>query len=150
MIECPHCHKDLPDDSIYCIYCGEPVKKITQKDLEKAKKRIEEEKKDPNLKDNPRKNNWSKLGLLIFFVCLVGLDFLLATVLEAMEFNSTFVFFISFIGYVIACACGIMSLVIDYQDKKKGYQPNGNTSMAWVDICISIYIALVNLTNVIL
>ena len=37
---CPHCHKDLPDDSTFCIYCGKPLKKVSMKDLEKAKEKI--------------------------------------------------------------------------------------------------------------
>ena len=29
---CPHCHKDLPDDSTFCIYCGKPLKKVSMKE----------------------------------------------------------------------------------------------------------------------
>ena len=41
MKECPHCHKDLPDDSTFCIYCGRPIEKVKMKDLEKAEKNID-------------------------------------------------------------------------------------------------------------
>ena len=81
---CPHCHKDLPDDSTFCIYCGKPLKKVSMKDLEKAKEKIskqrEMEKNDPSLKHNPRENSWSKLGLMIFLISLFGLDFIVATI----------------------------------------------------------------------
>ena len=25
MKKCPHCGKPIPDDSLFCLYCGEPV-----------------------------------------------------------------------------------------------------------------------------
>lgn len=151
---CPYCHKDLPDDSTFCIYCGKPITKTSMKELEKAKekisKEIENKKYDPALKHNPRENNWSKLGLLIFLVSVIGLDFIGATAINAIDINTQFIFIISFVGYICAIGCGIMSLVIDYQDKKKGYRPNGNSKFAFVAIVMGIYIALLNLTTVIL
>lgn len=151
---CPHCHKDLPDDSTFCTYCGKPLQKVTMKDLEKAKEKIskekEKEKNDPSLKRNPRENSWSKLGVMIFLISIIGLDFIAATAVNALGTDSRFVFMISFAGYIAAIVCGVMSFVIDYQDKKKGYQPNGNSKFALVAIIMSIYIALLNLTTVIL
>lgn len=151
---CPYCHKDLPDDSTFCVYCGKPLKKVSIKDLEKAKEKIskdiENEKYDPSLKKNPRENSWSKLGLMIFLISLIGLDFIVATALNGLGMNTKFVFIISLIGYIGSVGCGIMSLVIDYKDKKKGYRPNGNSKFAFVAIVMSVYIALLNLTTVIL
>lgn len=43
-----------------------------------------------------------------------------------------------------------MSLVTDYKDKKKGFEQNGSYGFAIVSIAMSIYIALLNLTSVIL
>ena len=151
---CPYCHKDLPDDSTFCIYCGKPLEKVSMKDLEKAKEKItkerDKEKFDPSLKKNPRENSWSKLGLMIFLISLIGLDFIVATIVNGLSIDSKIVFIISFIGYVCAIGCGIMSLIIDYQDKKKGYRPSGNSKFAFVAIVMSVYIALLNLTTVIL
>lgn len=151
---CPHCHKDLPDDSTFCIYCGKPLQKVTMKDLEKAKEKIskekEREKNDPSLKHNPRENSWSKLGIMIFLISIIGLDFIVATAINALGMDAKFIFILSFIGYIAAIGCGIMSFVIDYQDKKKGYQPNGNSKFALVAIIMGSYIALLNLTTVIL
>lgn len=154
MKSCPYCHKDLPDDSTFCTYCGKPLEKVKMKDLEKAKERIskerDNEKYDPSLKKNPRENSWSKLGLMLFLISLIGLDFIVATVVNAMGMNSKMIFIISFILYLIAIGCGVMSLIIDYQDKKKGFRPNGNSKFAFVAIVMSVYIALLNLTTVIL
>ena len=25
MKECPHCKQPIPDDSLFCLYCGDPV-----------------------------------------------------------------------------------------------------------------------------
>lgn len=151
---CPYCHKDLPDDSTFCTYCGKPLQKVSMKDLEKAKDKISKErenaKKDSSLKHNPRANSWGKLGLMIFLVSLIGLDFIVATVINALGIDSKFVFMISLVGYICALGCGIMSFVVDYQDKKKGYQANGNGKFAMVAIIMSAYIALLNLLTVIL
>lgn len=151
---CPYCHKDLLDDSTFCTYCGKPIEKVSIKELEKAKEKItkerEREKFDPSLKKNPRENSWSKLGLMIFLISLIGLDFIVATVVNGLSIDSKMVFIISLIGYICAIVCGVMSLVIDYQDKKKGYRPNGNSKFAFVAIAMSIYIALLNLSTVIL
>ena len=151
---CPHCHKDLPNDSTFCTYCGKPIEKISMKDLEKAKDKISKErdaeKYDPSLKKNPRENSWSKLGLMLFLISLIGLDFIVATVVNAMGLDSSIIFIISFIGYLGAIGCGIMSMLIDRQDKKKGYCPNGNGKFAMVTIVMGMYIALLNLSTVIL
>ena len=146
MKECPYCHSDLPDDSTFCTYCGKPLKKVTMKKISKQR----EEKRDSALKHNPRENNWSKLGLMLFLVSLIGLDFIVGSVVSACGMDAKFVFIISFIGYIGAIACGIMSFVIDYQDKKKGFQPNGNSKFAMVSLIMSGYIALLNLSTVIL
>lgn len=149
---CPHCHKELPDDSTFCTYCGKMIEKVSMKDLEKAKENISKEmtKKDSHLKQNPRENSWGKLALMIFLVSLIGLDFIVATVINALGMDSKFIFIISFICYIFAIGCAIMSFVIDYQDKKKGYQPNGNGKFSMVAMAMGIYIALLNLTTVIL
>ncbi|WP_028041804.1 zinc-ribbon domain-containing protein [Candidatus Stoquefichus massiliensis] len=154
MKECPYCHKDLPDDSTFCTYCGKPLQKVSMQDLEKAKEKLEKEREnqkiDPSLKHNPRQNSWSKLGLMLFLISLIGLDFIVGSIVGTLGMNTRFVFIISMIGYIGAIGCGVMSFVIDHQDKKRGFQPNGNSKFAMVAIIMSGYIALLNLSTVIL
>ena len=154
MKECPYCHKDLPDDSTFCTYCGKPLKKVNIQDLEKAKEKIEKEREsqkiDPSLKQNPRQNSWSKLGLMLFLISLIGFDFIVGSIVGSLGMDTKFVFIISMVGYIGAIGCGVMSFMIDRQDKKRGFQPNGNSKFALVAIIMSGYIALLNLTTVIL
>lgn len=154
MKECPYCHKDLPDDSTFCTYCGKPLQKVSMQDLEKAKEKLEKEREnqkiDPSLKHNPRQNSWSKLGLMLFLISLIGLDSIVGSIVGTLGMNTRFVFIISMIGYIGAIGCGVMSFVIDHQDKKRGFQPNGNSKFAMVAIIMSGYIALLNLSTVIL
>lgn len=55
-MECPYCHKEIPQDSMFCYHCG--------KELNGEKKEI---KKSKTLKKNPRENSFAKLGILLFF-----------------------------------------------------------------------------------
>ena len=139
MKTCPHCLKDLPDDSAFCTYCG--------KSLESGKRK---EKEEIKLKKNPRKNSWSSLGLLLLGVGVFGFDFILSTVVAAFGGNSKFLFYISFILYIGSMICGFLSLHIDKKDKRDGYEPNGNKNYAYVSICVSLFVALLNLSQVIL
>lgn len=153
MKECPYCHKDLPDDTTFCIYCGKPIEKISKDIIEdertlSSKKGVQGAK--PTLMVNPHHNHWGKLGVLLFLIALIGFDFILATVLNALNINYYFIFIISFILYVLSIVCGVLSLVRDYLDKKKGYEPNGNFGFSLVSISLSFYIALINLTSVIM
>ena len=50
---CPYCHKEIPEDSVYCYHCG--------KELNKQQKQ-----NSNNLKKNPHENSFAKLGLLLF------------------------------------------------------------------------------------
>lgn len=152
MKECPHCHKDLPDDSTFCIYCGRPIEKVKMKDLEKAEKNIEKEmrKSQSSLKANPKANNWGKIGITLFLFALIVLDCIVGTIVNSIDGPTKIVFIISFVFYVLAMICGVMSLVTDYKDKKKGFEQNGSYGFAIVSIAMSIYIALLNLTSVIL
>lgn len=40
MKECPHCHKDLPDDSTYCYHCGKAVDEISENKSEKKVQKL--------------------------------------------------------------------------------------------------------------
>ena len=76
MKECPYCHKDIPEDSVFCYHCGKAVDEMIVKD-----------KKTFSLKTNPRKNSWSKLGMLLFFIGLIIFDFIIGTVINAVKGN---------------------------------------------------------------
>ncbi len=139
MKQCQYCHKDLPDDSKFCIYCG--------KDLsENKEKKLEEEK----YKKNNSRNYWGKIGVLSFFFALIIIDFIVATVASEIGMNIKLMFMISSIIYLFAIICGILSFYKDYMDKKNGYEQIGNKNLALVSIFMSAYVLLINLTNVIL
>lgn len=139
MKTCPNCYKDLPDDAKFCTYCGKP--------LEGSQRQNE---KKETLRQNDRKNNWAVLGLTLLIGGLIIFDFLCPILFSAIGIDTKFPFYISFVFYMLSIVCGILSLTIDRKDKKAGYQPSGNKSYAYVCICISLFIALVNLSQVIL
>lgn len=139
MKECPYCHKDIPEDSVFCYHCGKAIGEVS----------VEEE-KGPKLKKNPRKNSWSKLGMFLFFIGLIIFDFILGTVISAMNGNVKIPYYISSVIYIASIVCGILSLYIDRQDKKRGYEPNGNKNYAYISIFLSLFIGLVNLSQIIL
>lgn len=137
-MKCPYCHKEIPNDSLFCYHCG--------KELNQKKKKIETKK----LKKNPRKNSFAKLGILLFFIALIGLDFIAGTFVNAINGNVKIPYILSLILYIIAFICGVMSLRIDKVDQKRGYEPTGNKNYAYISIFLSIFIVLVNLSQIIL
>ena len=56
----------------------------------------------------------------------------------------------AFCYHLGAIVCGVLSLRVDKQDRKKGFEPNGNKNYAWVSIVISGFVSLVNFSQVIL
>lgn len=134
---CRYCQNELPDDAVYCSHCGKALLK---------KETIKEEK----LKKNNNLNNWGKLALIIFFIALIGLDFIGATFLNALKIDSKFIFYISLVLYIGVIIMAVYSLVVDHRAKKTGYETSGNEKFAYVAIVMSFYIALVNLSQVIL
>lgn len=139
MIKCPYCHKDLTNDSMYCTYCGKSIKKISEKTIS-----------DKVYKENPRKNHFASIGLILFFFALIVLDFILASIVASSGNNAVFVFQISLVFYLLSMFCGLLSIIIDYKDKKKGYRQTGSYGIAIVCILLPFYISLLNLTKVIL
>lgn len=138
MKSCPYCHKDLPDDAQFCTYCGQALEKKSKKE------------KDIHLQKNPRKNSWALLGLLLLGIGLFGFDFIFSMLINALHGNVKISFYISLILYIVSILCGAMSLYIDRKDRKSGYQPNGHKSYAYVCICVSLFVALMNFTQVIM
>lgn len=102
------------------------------------------------LKKNPRENSWAKLGILLFFIGLIGLDFIAGTIFSAVGGNVKIPYILSSFAYLGAIVCGVLSLRVDKQDRKKGFEPNGNKNYAWVSIVISGFVSLVNFSQVIL
>ena len=132
-MECPYCHKEIPQDSMFCYHCG--------KELNGEKKEI---KKSKTLKKNPRENSFAKLGILLFFIALIGLDFIGGTVVNAVGGNVKIPYIISSIVYACALVCGVASLKIDKDE------PTGNKNYAYISIFLSIFVALVNISQIIL
>ena len=72
------------------------------------------------------------------------------TVVNAVGGNFKIPYIISSIVYACALVCGVASLKIDKDDQKKGYEPTGNKNYAYISIFLSIFVALVNISQIIL
>lgn len=139
MKQCPHCHKMLPDDSAFCSYCGYG--------LETSQNNKNKKTGSEKLKPNPHKNVWDKVGVLLFVTGLFVFDF----VLGAISGNHVkTIYTISFVIYMIAIGCGILSLRTDKRDEKKGFMPAGNKNFAYVAIFSSLFVGLANLTQILM
>ena len=132
---CPYCHKEIPEDSVYCYHCG--------KNLNKQQKQ-----NTHTLKNNPHENSFAKLGLLLFFIALFGFDFILGTIFKTIGVNIKIPYVISTLLYVGAIICGVLSLKLDKNDEKKGYQPTGNKNYAYISIFASIFVTLANIATI--
>ena len=142
MIVCPHCGRDLPDDSVFCTYCGKPIEKVKKVKVEGEKEIIIQE---PQLKKNPRNNPLGKLGVFLFFIGLFGFDFIIATIVHNITGNAKIIFWISAVIYSLAALCGGLSLYVDNKDKKNGYEPNGGYGFAIMSIVMSIFTIILNI-----
>ena len=110
-MECPYCHKEIPQDSALCYHCGKEISADALKQKNKSK-----------LKKNPRENSWAKLGILLFFIGLIGLDFIAGTIFSAVGGNVKIPYILSSFAYLGAIVCGVLSLRVDKQDRKKGFE----------------------------
>lgn len=141
MKECPYCHHDLPEDAVFCTYCGKSLNK-NDKDKQDNKNK---------LKPNPHPNNFAKLALFLVVGTVIVFDFVLASIVSTITGSTAkWVFIISFVFYMLAITLAILSFVKDKQDKKAGYETSDNGAYASAAIIFSIFISLVNLTQVIL
>jgi F0F1-type ATP synthase assembly protein I len=144
MRECPHCHKDLPDDSEYCTYCGTPLSKEAVQN-----KKVED--LNDERKENPNPSNLGKFSLFVTLFGVIVLDFILgSTVATITNTSAKWVFIISLFVYITAIVLAVMSLIKDVRDRRNGFKDSGNSMYAVAAIVFSTMIALVNLSNVIL
>lgn len=132
---CPYCHKEIPEDSVYCYHCGKELNK-------------QQNQNSNNLKKNTHENSFAKLGLLLFFIALFGFDFVLGTIFKTIGINIKIPYMISTLLYVGAIICGILSLKLDKKDEQKGYQPTGNKNYAYISVFASIFVTLANIATI--
>ncbi len=148
---CPHCGMDLPDDSIYCTYCGRPLEKVKEVRVETKKdEETEATVQQTQLKQNPRTNPFGKLGVFLFFAGLFVCDFILATIVHNITGNANIMFIISTVIYVLSIISGILCLYVDHTDKKKGYEPNGGIQFAMLSIIMSTFTIILNVNTIFL
>lgn len=142
MINCPRCGKLLPDDSDFCQYCG---KSITDPSIEES-----EDAAALRLKENPRKNNLGRYGILLMILTIIVFDFILGTVFNAFGWNIKIVYIISMIIYILCILLAVFSLYVDHTDRKNGYEPSANGAYAIATITVCIVVILLNLQQIIL
>lgn len=142
MLTCPRCHKNIPDDSVYCQYCG---KSILDSFVEEA-----EDAATIHLKENPRPNQLGRYAILLMILTIVVFDFVLGGVFQSLHWNYRIVYIISMIIYIVVILLAVFSIYVDHVDKKNGYEPSSNTALAVAAITISIVVILLNLQNIIL
>ena len=134
MKECPRCHKNLPDDSEFCQYCGYSL----------TGKKSAEETPVSVLKENPRKNEIGRYAVLLMILTVVVFDFVLGTLFSALQWNIKIVYYISSGLYVICILLALFSLYVDHVDKKNGYMPSKHQNLALTAIVFSLFIMLLN------
>ena len=133
MKECPRCHKNLPDDSEFCQYCGYS---LTGKQKEEEAVNV--------LKENPRKNEVGRYAVLLMILTVVVFDFVLVTLFIALQWNIKIVYYISSGLYVLCILLALFSLYVDHVDKKNGYLPSQHQNLALTAIVFSLFIMLLN------
>ncbi len=142
MIVCPKCHKDLPDDSEFCIYCGRNLK---HPELQEGGNPV-----GTGLKPNPRKNHLGRYSILLLILVVVIFDFILGTVFNTFGWNVKIVYWISFVLYLLCAGMAVFSMYVDAVDKKNGFEPTNETGLAIAAIVFAFVIILMNLQSVLL
>lgn len=129
MITCTKCNKDNNTQSKFCTHCGEA---LTQNVVE-----------EPVLG-----SKIPYLGLALFFVGLIGGDFILAILFDAMMHQPVYAFYISGVIYGLAIAVSVFSLI---QMKRNGNHQSTHKSrtVAYTTIVISLFVLVTNITQII-
>ena len=138
MKECPRCHKNLPDDSEFCQYCGYSLS--GRKSAEETPVNV--------LKENPRKNEVGRYAVLLMILTIVVFDFVLGTLFSALQWNIKIIYYISSGLYVICILLALFSLYVDHVDKKNGYMPSKHQNLALTAIVFSLFIMLLNYSHI--
>ena len=138
MKECPRCHKNLPDDSEFCQYCGYSLT---------GKKKPEEEPAIV-LKENPRKNEIGRYAVLLMIFTVLAFDLALATLFSILNWNIKIVYYVSFVLYIFSILLALFSLYVDHVDRKNGYMPSKHQNLALTAIVFSLLIMMLNYTNI--
>ena len=138
MKECPRCHKNLPDDSEFCQYCGYSL----------TGKKSTEETPVNVLKENPRKNEVGRYAVLLMILTIVVFDFVLGTLFSALQWNIKIIYYLSSGLYVICILLALFSLYVDHVDKKNGYMPSKHQNLALTAIVFSLFIMLLNYSHI--
>lgn len=146
---CPHCYYDLPDDATFCTHCGKPIETI-KKDIKLTKKERAKIQSIEVKKEKAEKNIWNSLGLFVFLLAFIGLDWVLGMIFNTLNWEYKIIYIISSIFYLIVLGCAIMSIRADRKAKKEGKEAYGNAGIPVALISFSSYIMLMNVQAIIL
>ena len=148
-IECRNCGKMNVDDAVFCAHCGSKLSANVNK--KKAKTKKGNENVEQAVANEVPSSGISMLGLIIFFVALVGFDTLLAMVLNQFGISHKIAFYLSSVLYVLVVGCGILELIDYSYKKKKGLEvTNKANSFAVAEIIMALFVLFANITQVLM
>lgn len=140
MKTCIHCQKIIDDRSKFCPHCGQTQEIVVDQDSN-------DQPKTPEVVAN----HLGSMALVLFFVALLGFDFLLPTLFDYLKLDPIIPFYISSIIYLAACLICILSLVDYFRKKRQGIRLNAKAnSTAYAVMVMSIFLLVMNVTQVIM
>jgi len=151
MKTCPYCHHDVASDAMFCVHCGKPIEKQTEKIEKKLNKKERTQIKSMEVKkEKAPKNLWWTFAILLFLIGLVVFDGIMAIIFNEAGWSYKIVFMLSACLYVFAIICSTISLLTDSKATKNNLEPTGNTIASIAVIAMSLYVMLVNIQQIIL